>query len=519
MLAIKQRPAARPQPPRLPDRRRRRRRRPDHRLPRAARPCARRLRPPDAVKPVQRLYPHRPRQHGHGALGAHGRRPGHLYRHRHPGRRGARRRLGADAGRGRRGQPQALRQPRPGAAPSRAPAARTSIPSSWERYRQAGAIGARHAGRGGGRRPGACRRARSRSRTACSATASGKSAELRRAGRHGGRRCRRRPTSSSRTRRAWVYIGNEKLRRLDSVAKTTGRQQFPIDVQLPGMLTAVHRAPAAVRRQGELVRRRGGQAGEGRGRRGRDAARRRRRRQGHLVGDQGPRGARRSSGTRAGPRRAARDRAHGRVQGAGALRRGARWRATTATPPAPSPARPRWSRPSSSSPTSPTPRWSRSTPWRGSRTACSRSGPGTRCPTSTRRWRAEIMGIEPAQVKLHVMTPGGFFGRRAVPDADIIVEVVSTLKAIGARAPVKVLWTREDDMTRRPLPADVLPHAEGRARRGRQPGRLAAPDRRPVDPDGHAVRGRAGQARRRRDLGRGRLDPALRDPQPARSTS
>src|SRR5918994_2091889 len=35
---------------------------------------------------------------------------------------------------------------------------------------------------------------------------------------------------------AWVYIGNEKLRRLDSVAKTTGAQQFPIDVRLPGLL-------------------------------------------------------------------------------------------------------------------------------------------------------------------------------------------------------------------------------------------------------------------------------------------
>ena len=59
---------------------------------------------------------------------------------------------------------------------------------------------------------------------------------------------------------------------------------------------------------------------------------------------------------------------------------------------------------------------------------------------------AEIMGIDPANVKLHVMTPGGFFGRRAVPDADVIVEVVSVLKATGAKAPIKVLWTREDDM-------------------------------------------------------------------------
>ena len=58
---------------------------------------------------------------------------------------------------------------------------------------------------------------------------------------------------------------------------------------------------------------------------------------------------------------------------------------------------------------------------------------------------ADIMGIDPSQVKLHVVTPGGFFGRRAVPDADVIVEVVSVLKATGAKAPVRVLWTREDD--------------------------------------------------------------------------
>lgn len=58
---------------------------------------------------------------------------------------------------------------------------------------------------------------------------------------------------------------------------------------------------------------------------------------------------------------------------------------------------------------------------------------------------AGIMGIDPSQVTLHVMTPGGFFGRRAVPDADVVVEVVSVLKATGAKAPVRVLWTREDD--------------------------------------------------------------------------
>lgn len=41
------------------------------------------------------------------------------------------------------------------------------------------------------------------------------------------------------SRSDWRYIGNDKLRRLDSVAKTTGAQAFTLDVGLPGMLTAV----------------------------------------------------------------------------------------------------------------------------------------------------------------------------------------------------------------------------------------------------------------------------------------
>jgi isoquinoline 1-oxidoreductase beta subunit len=59
---------------------------------------------------------------------------------------------------------------------------------------------------------------------------------------------------------------------------------------------------------------------------------------------------------------------------------------------------------------------------------------------------AQIAGVKPENVTLHVMKTGGGFGRRAVVDADVIAEAVETAKAIGWRAPVKVLWTREDDM-------------------------------------------------------------------------
>jgi len=59
---------------------------------------------------------------------------------------------------------------------------------------------------------------------------------------------------------------------------------------------------------------------------------------------------------------------------------------------------------------------------------------------------AQVAGTTPDKVRLHVMKTGGGFGRRAVADADIIVEAVSVAKEIGWRAPVKVQWTREDDM-------------------------------------------------------------------------
>jgi isoquinoline 1-oxidoreductase beta subunit len=59
---------------------------------------------------------------------------------------------------------------------------------------------------------------------------------------------------------------------------------------------------------------------------------------------------------------------------------------------------------------------------------------------------AQVAGVAPDKVKLHVMKTGGGFGRRATPDADIIVEAVAAAKAIGWKAPVRVQWTREDDM-------------------------------------------------------------------------
>ena len=47
-------------------------------------------------------------------------------------------------------------------------------------------------------------------------------------------------------------------------------------------------------------------------------------------------------------------------------------------------------------------------------------------------------------MKLHTTFLGGGFGRRANPAADFVSEAVETAKAAGV--PVKVVWTREDDL-------------------------------------------------------------------------
>ncbi|MBI4986972.1 MAG: xanthine dehydrogenase family protein molybdopterin-binding subunit [Rhodocyclales bacterium] len=59
---------------------------------------------------------------------------------------------------------------------------------------------------------------------------------------------------------------------------------------------------------------------------------------------------------------------------------------------------------------------------------------------------AAVLGLKPEQVKLNMLYAGGSFGRRANPQSDYILEAVHIAKAIGGKAPVKLVWTREDDM-------------------------------------------------------------------------
>lgn len=243
---------------------------------------------------------------------------------------------------------------------------------------------------------------------------------------------------------AWRYIGNAGLRRLDSVAKTTGRQQFPIDVRLPGMLTAVLARPPLF----------GGRA------RSFDAAAAR---QVPGVVDvvETPRGiavvAEHTWAALKGREALAVEWDESEAETRGTDQLMAEYRELAKLPEAPV-ARSEGDAEAALAGAARVIEATYEFPYLAHAAmepldAVARIEDGRleiwaghQMPDLYQAVAAEIMGLEPASVRLHVMTPGGFFGRRAVPDADVIVEVVSVLKAIGGRAPVKVLWTREDDM-------------------------------------------------------------------------
>jgi isoquinoline 1-oxidoreductase beta subunit len=66
----------------------------------------------------------------------------------------------------------------------------------------------------------------------------------------------------------------------------------------------------------------------------------------------------------------------------------------------------------------------------------------TQVPQDVRDSVAQAVGLDPDQVKVNVTLMGGGFGRRLEHDYGVEAALVSK----AANAPVKVLWTREDDM-------------------------------------------------------------------------
>ena len=71
---------------------------------------------------------------------------------------------------------------------------------------------------------------------------------------------------------------------------------------------------------------------------------------------------------------------------------------------------------------------------------------GSQAPTIDQQVVARVVGVPPDKVRVHTLLAGGSFGRRATPDGDIAGEAAAVAKAVGDGKPVKLLWTREDDI-------------------------------------------------------------------------
>ena len=82
---------------------------------------------------------------------------------------------------------------------------------------------------------------------------------------------------------------------------------------------------------------------------------------------------------------------------------------------------------------------------------------GTQGQTMAVAATAKTLGISPDRIKLHSMLLGGGFGRRGPRDEDFVIDSVLLSKEV--KKPVKVIWTREDDVHNgrfRPLNVDYL---------------------------------------------------------------
>ncbi len=244
---------------------------------------------------------------------------------------------------------------------------------------------------------------------------------------------------------AFRIIGREKLPRLDSRAKSTGKEQFAIDVMLPGMMTAVVMRPPrfgakvssfdatrakAVAGVVEVVQIPRGVAVVGRdmwsARKGREAL--------SVVWDE-------SAAEKRGTRELIRDfraLAHGQ-EAASVARRG---NVDAALAHATHRVQGEFEFPYlAHAPMEPL-------------TAVCRLGTdkceiwaGCQFQTIDQANAAVAVGLKPEQVVINTLAAGGTFGRRANPDSDYISEVASIAKATGGRYPVRLIWTREDDIT------------------------------------------------------------------------
>lgn len=59
---------------------------------------------------------------------------------------------------------------------------------------------------------------------------------------------------------------------------------------------------------------------------------------------------------------------------------------------------------------------------------------------------SKFFAINTDKVKINTVFAGGSFGRRGNPQSDYLLEAASIIKALDTKQPIKLVWTREDDM-------------------------------------------------------------------------
>jgi isoquinoline 1-oxidoreductase beta subunit len=71
---------------------------------------------------------------------------------------------------------------------------------------------------------------------------------------------------------------------------------------------------------------------------------------------------------------------------------------------------------------------------------------GSQMPTGDQFAITTVFEIEPAKVEIETMLAGGSFGRRGEVQSNFAAELAEVAKALGPGRPVKLVWTREDDI-------------------------------------------------------------------------
>ena len=74
---------------------------------------------------------------------------------------------------------------------------------------------------------------------------------------------------------------------------------------------------------------------------------------------------------------------------------------------------------------------------------------GTQMPGLEAAAAVRVLGIKPENLAMEVQMAGGGFGRRGLPTSDFVVEACTIAKAAqaaGIEAPIRTLWSREDDI-------------------------------------------------------------------------